>query len=179
MAKKHRENTAPPVGNIYLAGFMCSGKTSAGRLLARRLGRPFADTDAQVARRAGLTVKELVSRRGWRAFRRLEEAELRRLAAGAGRVVALGGGLYPSARWRSLLERTGVTVFLDCPWPELARRLRDNAAGRPLLSGPWKAAGPRAKGLYARRLPFYRRAAVRVDAAGTPARTAELIRKEL
>lgn len=179
MAKKHRENTAPPVGNIYLAGFMCSGKTSAGRLLARRLGRPFADTDALLVRRAGLTVKELAARRGWRAFRRLEAAELRRLAAEGGRVVALGGGLYPSARWRGLLGRTGVTVFLDCRWPELARRLRDNTAARPLLAGPWKAAEARAAKLYARRLPFYRRADVRVDASGTPARTAELIRKEL
>lgn len=179
MAKKHRENTAPPVGNVYLAGFMCSGKTLAGRLLARRLGRPFADTDALLVRRAGLTVRELVARRGWRAFRRLEAAELRRLAAEGGRVIALGGGLYPSARWRGLLGRTGVTVFLDCPWPELARRLQDNAAGRPLLAGPWKDAEQRVKKLYTRRLPFYRRAAVRVDASGTPARTAQLIGKKL
>ncbi len=158
---------------------MCAGKTSAGRLLARRLGRPFADTDGLVRRRAGLTVAELVARRGWAAFRRLEAAELRRLAAGGGRVVALGGGLYPSARWRGLLARTGTTVFLDCPWPQLELRLRKSAAGRPLLAGPWPLAAARAAKLYARRLPFYRRAALRVDASGKPARVAELIRKEL
>lgn len=179
MAKKHRKNTAPPVGNVYLAGFMCSGKTSAGRLLARRLGRTFADTDALVERRSGFKVKELVARRGWAAFRRLEAAELRQLAAGGGRVVALGGGLYPSARWRGLLERTGVTVFLDCRWPVLERRLEKAAAGRPLLSGPWKTAAVRAKRLYLQRLPFYRRSALRADASGKPARTAELIGEKL
>lgn len=179
MAKKHGKNTPPPVGNVYLTGFMCAGKTLAGRLLARKLGRPFADTDTLVVRRAGLPVNGIVARLGWRAFRRLEAAELRRLASEGGRVVALGGGLYPSARWRGLLGRTGTTVFLDCRWPELARRLEKNASGRPLLAGPWKSAGPRVEKLHARRLPFYRLAAVRVDASGTPARTAELIGKKL
>lgn len=178
MAKKDRENTPPPVSAVFLTGFMCAGKTSAGRLLAGKLGLPFRDSDALVARRAG-GIAALVRKRGLAAFRRLEAAAVKELAA-AGGVIALGGGVYPSRRWRGPLARAGVTVFISCPWKELEARLRTYADGRPLLAGPWPAAAQRARKLYARRLPFYRRADLTVNAAGLdPAGTAELIRKKL
>lgn len=180
MAKKNEKSHLEALGNVYLAGFMCAGKTSAGRLLAKKLGRRFADSDALAEKQAGRSVAELVRARGLGGFRRLEAGIVKRLAAERGLVVALGGGVYPSRRWRGLLERTGVTVFLACGWPELERRLSKSLAPRPLLAGPREAALARAKKLYARRLPFYRRAGLSVDVTrAAPEKAAELIRKKL
>lgn len=159
---------------------MCAGKTLAGRALARALGRPFADTDALLARRHVAAPAELIKKKGLGEFRRLEAALVKELAAANGRVIALGGGFYPSGRRAVLLKNSGVTVFLHCPWPELAERLRKARGPRPLLAGPWNLAEPRAKKLYAARLPYYRRAALNVNTAGlTPAQAAEKIRRAL
>jgi shikimate kinase len=180
MAEKHRKNTAPPVGNVFLTGFMCAGKTLAGRALARALRRPFADTDALLARRHGASAAELIKRRGLGAFRRLEAALVAELAAGGGRIVALGGGFYPSGRRGALLKKAGVTVFLSCPWPELLGRLEKARSARPLLAGPWEKAAARARALYGARLPYYRRADLTVNVGGlSPARAAAKIAKEL
>lgn len=159
---------------------MCSGKTAAGRLLARRLGLRFADSDALVERRAGMTIAALAAKSGMAAFRKLEAACVRELAAGRGRVIALGGGIYPSGRWRGTLAAGGVTVFLHCPWPELESRLRAARGPRPLLKGPWEKAAARAKKLYEKRLPFYRRADMTVRTGGLgPAGTAAAIARGL
>lgn len=159
---------------------MCSGKTGAGRLLARRLGLRFADSDALAERRAGMTIAALAAARGMGAFRKLEAACVRELAAGKGRVIALGGGVYPSRRWQRALAEGGVTVFLHCPWPELEGRLRGARGPRPLLGGNWESAAARAGKLYKKRLPFYRLADITVRTAGlSPAGTAAAIARGL
>lgn len=159
---------------------MCSGKTTAGRLLARRLGLAFADSDALAEKKAGRSIAAIAERSGMAAFRRLEAACVKELAAGSGRVVALGGGIYPSRRWRKILENGGATIFLHCPWPELKKRLKAAGGPRPLLKGPWEKAAARAEKLYARRLPFYLKAGITVRTSGlTPAATAAAIVKEL
>jgi shikimate kinase len=179
MAQKDRKDIEPPVRNVFLTGFMCAGKSSAGRLLARRLGLRFADSDRMAERRAGMTIAELAARSGMAAFRKLETACVKELAAGRGRVVALGGGVYPSRRWRRALAG-GVTVFLDLPWPELERRLRTARGPRPLLAGPWPKAAARAEKLLKKRLPYYRLADITVRAGGLkPAAAAEAIAKGL
>lgn len=180
MAQKDRKDIKEPVRNVFLAGFMCSGKTSAGRLLARRLGLRFADSDALAERRAGRSIAALAAGPGMAAFRRLEAACVKELAAGSGRVVALGGGVYPSGRWRGTLAAGGVTVFLHCPWRELEGRLRAGRGKRPLLKGPWQEAAARARKLYEKRLPHYRRADITVRTAGlSPAGAAEAIARGL
>ncbi len=180
MAKKNQKNPAPAVRNIFLTGFMCAGKTSAGKLLARALGLPLADSDALVERKAGKSIFKIVKNSGLAAFRKLEAGCVKELAAGTGHVIALGGGIYPSRRWKSTLSASGITVFLHCPWAELEARLQPEAGTRPLLKGSWAAAGPRAKKLYAARLPFYRLADLTITTGGlTPAQTAEKIKKAL
>jgi shikimate kinase len=122
-------------GNVYLTGFMGTGKTAVGRALARRLRRPFADLDALVERAAGLSVAELFARRGESIFRKWERKALARAAARGGAVVALGGGALLDARNRKLAGETGVIVRLTCSRRELVRRLRPQRAQRPLLAG--------------------------------------------
>ncbi|MBI4349824.1 MAG: shikimate kinase [Elusimicrobia bacterium] len=179
MAKKNRKDPGPAL-NIYLTGFMCAGKTLAGRSLAAAMGRPFRDSDALLRKRTGSKLSVIIRREGLGAFRRLEAALVKELAARGGRVISLGGGVYPSKRWAGLLKRTGKTVFLSCPWPELAARLKAERRGRPLLDGPWEKALPRAKRLYEARLGFYRRADITIDTAGLkPGQTAEKIKKAL
>lgn len=121
--------------NVYLAGFMGVGKSAVGRILARRLRRPFVDLDATIERAAGARVAELFARRGEKSFRRLESAALARAARRRGAVVALGGGVLLSAENRRLAKRTGRLVRLTCSRRELARRLRPQRASRPLLAG--------------------------------------------
>lgn len=177
MAQKNRENTGPALMNIYLTGFMCAGKTLAGKALARVLGRPFCDSDILLEKEAGAAACALIKTKGLGGFRRLETALVKKLASRGGRVIALGGGIYPSRRWESLLKKTGITVFLYCPWPKLKGRLKAARPARPLLAGPWEKAAPRAKKLYAARLRFYRRADITIETGGfTPAKAAEKIK---
>jgi shikimate kinase len=180
MAKNNGKDTLEAVGNVYLTGFMCSGKTTAGRALARLLKADFFDTDELLESRSGLSVHEFIRRKGLRAFREFEAMQVCELAAFRGCVVALGGGVYPSRRWEKLLKSTGTVVFLRCPWPELEKRLKAARGPRPLLVGPWAKARRRARKLYASRLPGYEKADLAVSTAGvTPAMTAAGIRKKL
>ncbi len=180
MAQADRERITTPVTNIYLTGFMCSGKTTTGRALARALKRPFADSDALLEKQYGAPVAALIKKKGLGGFRALEAAQVKRLAAGSGKVVALGGGFYPSGKRAALLQKTGLTVFLYCPWTELEERLKSARRSRPLLAGPWEKAGPRAKKLYEARLSCYRRADIIINVAGlNPVRAAVKIKRSL
>lgn len=180
MAKKHREDITPALKNIYLTGFMCSGKTAAGKILARRCGLPFRDSDARLKKDTGLSAAGFIRTKGLGAFRIAETEAVKELSSRGGQVVALGGGFYPSGIRAPLLRNTGVTVFINCPWRELEKRLRTARARRPLLDGPWDKAAARAKKLHSARLPFYLRADIVINASGlTPELTAEKIRAVL
>jgi len=123
------------VKNVYLTGFMGTGKSTVGPALARKLRRPFTDLDTLIVRAAGLPVAEVFERRGEAAFRRLESSALSRAARRGGAVVALGGGTLLSASNRVVVARSGTLVRLTCSRREIARRLRPQRAVRPLLAG--------------------------------------------
>jgi len=157
--------------NIYLAGFMGTGKTATARALARRLGAPWVDLDDEIERASGMTVPEIFAARGERAFRTLERAALRRVADAGGRVVALGGGAVCSAPNRELLRSSGAVVLLHAA-PEVIWRRVARQGGRPLLSGP--RGRERLAGLLARRRADYGRYRRRVDTGRlTPRAAAE------
>ena len=176
MAQKDREGAGPAVKNIYLVGFMCAGKTLTGRALAALLKRPFRDSDLAVEKACGAKIAVLVEKKGLGAFRKAEAAAVEQLTARTGGVAALGGGVYPSRRWKGRLRASGVTVYLHCPWPELKQRLGSARAGRPLLNGTWA----RTEKLYRRRLGFYRQAELELNTAGlTPEAAARELKKKL
>ena len=100
--------------HLALAGFMGSGKTSAGKAVAARLGRRFVDLDQEVEKRAGAAIAELFATRGEAGFREVEEEVAREvLRDGDPAVVALGGGAVLSERTRGDLAARAFTVFLD------------------------------------------------------------------
>lgn len=116
---------------VFLSGFMGTGKTEVGRALARRMGAPYADSDAAVERAAGLKVKEIFERRGEEAFRALERARIAELARRGG-VISLGGGALLDAETRRIAR---PRVALTCAEPALWRRLKRELPKRPLLAG--------------------------------------------
>jgi shikimate kinase len=145
---------------IYLVGFMGSGKSTIGRILADRLGWDFVDLDAEIEAEQKTTIAAIFEDRGEEHFRQLETEAIRkrvhRVRAGQPMVIALGGGAFLRDENYDLLEDHGVTVWLDCPL-ELARQRTEGAAHRPLARDPKKFAD-----LYEARLPGYGRADYRV-----------------
>ena len=154
----------PSATIVALVGPRCSGKTSVGRALARKLGWPFVDLDEEIdpSRAAG----ELLAAIGEPAFRDLEERALRdRVARGGPVVIACGGGAVERGASRRLLARNTTCVWLRSSPAELARRMRADPTPRPSLTG----ADPvdEIEAVLARREPFYAEvAAITVDGRG-------------
>lgn len=160
--------------NLILTGFMGTGKTAAGRIVAGRLGRPFVDTDRLIVEQTGRSIHELFSQ-GEAHFRRLEAELCRELAGHRGLVIATGGWTLGPEANRALLAENGLIVCLAAPPHELIRRI--GALGqdvRPLLNDEdWRQ---RLELLLARRQPIYRQIPLQVETEGlTPEQTAERV----
>ena len=120
---------------IYLTGFMGSGKTSVGRVLASRLDLPFVDLDERMAEAARAPVPEIFRLAGEEAFRALERKALFELASeGAPCVVATGGGLPVDPRNRRVMKASGVVVHLGASFETIRGRI-PGGDGRPLWAG--------------------------------------------
>ena len=146
--------------NIYLIGYRCTGKSSVGRVLARRLAWTLVDTDDLVAARAGSAISEIVARSGWPAFRDLARRVVRQVAGGRRQVVATGGGLPCDEENRRLLAQSGTVVWLRAAPEVIEQRLSADirsAHQRPALGG--RDAVSEASRILAQRAPLYRGAA--------------------
>lgn len=109
--------------NIVLTGFMGTGKTTVGRIVARRTGLAFVDTDDVIEARAGRSIAELFASQGERAFRALEAEVCTDLAAGRGRVIATGGGALLDPRTFDAFAAGNLFVCLTCELDEIVRRV--------------------------------------------------------
>lgn len=146
---------------IYLTGFMGSGKTTVGRLLAERLGVPFLDLDQEIERRAEMTVREIFEQQGEPAFRRLETETLRGTLACADVVVATGGGTMVNDGNLQMIQDNGLSVWLHPAFATIVARIGGlGKVDRPLFRDETQALA-----LYRERLPAYQRADVKVDVA--------------
>ena len=121
--------------NIYLTGFMGSGKSSTGRKIASSLHWNFADTDKIVEEQEGASVPDLFKQRGEDYFREAEAGALRTVSGRSKTVVACGGGTPCSADNMDLMRSTGVIVYLKLPVAALVSRLQKSKTNRPLLQG--------------------------------------------
>jgi shikimate kinase len=145
---------------LYIVGFMGSGKSTVGRHMADRLGWSFFDTDHEIEAAEKTTIADIFDSRGEAEFRRIENEILRQhvhwIERGRPAVVALGGGAFVDPENRELLTSHGLTVWLDCPFETLRRRIPE-AAHRPLARDPEKFAA-----LYESRRENYRLADIHV-----------------
>ena len=137
--------------NIVLIGMMGCGKSTAGELLARRLGREPADTDALIEARQGRSIPDIFARDGEAGFRALELELCRELSGQGGLVIACGGGLPTREGAIAALKETGAVFWLDRDPAETYDGL--DVSGRPLAQ-----AGPEDFiRRYQDRAPVYRR----------------------
>lgn len=145
--------------NVILVGFMGAGKSVCGRLLARRLGRCFVETDDMIVARDGRSIPEIFSQAGEEGFRRLEGETLEALALKSGEVIATGGGLPCRDGRMETLKALGTVVWLRGSVARLLERAR-RAGARPMLEG---RSLDDVEVLHRQREPYYARAHVTVD----------------
>jgi len=158
---------------IVLTGFMGSGKSTVGPLLAARLGWRFLDVDEVIEAEAGLAISDLFATQGEATFRDLEHQTITRLAAEEALVLALGGGAIEHGATRSLLVNTPGTllVHLEVRLATTLARCGGTEGTRPVLAD---LANLEAR--YLRRLPLYRAAHLSIPADElTPDELAEAI----
>jgi shikimate kinase len=166
---------------VCLTGFMGSGKSTVGRLLAAQLAWYFADLDAEIERHTGLPITKIFEQKGEAVFRDIEHECLARILGSASErdmrmVLALGGGTFAQPRNAALREfgsppRGSGTAFiwLDCPMEDLLQRCV-LMGDRPLFRDEVSF-----RKLYQERLPSYQQADFRVESRGEPMRVVEQI----
>ena len=167
-----------PVRRIVLVGFMGSGKSTVGRLLASRLGWSFVDFDDEIERRASSSIADIFRDKGEAFFRGLEHEVARELLRRERAVLATGGG-WPAVEGRmEALGSDTLAVWLDVSAQSAVRRVRGSGQVRPLL----QVADPvaRAECLLADRAPYYGLAELHLDAtASSPEQLAERVIEHL
>lgn len=160
-------------GNVVLCGFMGSGKSTVGRLLARSLHREFIDLDGFIEEREGRTIPEIFAKSGEAGFRDAERKAVGEVSLRSGLVVAAGGGTLLDPENAALLRSGGYVVLLDTELSCLQKRLEKDLT-RPLLQhgDRWETI----RRLYAERIGKYRGAAdASVRAGGSPPEVAEAV----
>ena len=149
-------------GNVILVGFMGAGKSACGRLLARRLGRCFVETDDVIVGRDGRAIPEIFRQDGEPVFRRLETEAVEALGLKSDDVIATGGGLPCREGRMEALRGLGTVVWLRGEPADLLARARRHGA-RPMLDG---RSDDDVVTLYRAREPFYARAHLTIDTSG-------------
>lgn len=176
----HADRTVPTrPGRIVLTGFMGAGKSTVGRLLARRLGWRFLDADSLLEFSAGKTIAELFLEFGEPRFREMEAELIAGLSGETDLVLALGGGALESEATRANLLSSPNTqlVFLEAPLDELLRRCAGHGSPdlRPVLRDRDAVLSR-----FEKRLPQYRQAHLTVPTASqTPEEVVTTILEKL
>jgi len=148
------------IRNLALIGFMGTGKSTVGRFVADHLQFELLDTDALIEAHVGKTITEIFRDDGETAFRELERATVRELAARSKLVIATGGGLPVFFDNLAVLKTCALTVCLWASPETIYERVREHTH-RPLLQDPDPLA--KIRSLLAKREPFYRQADVLIN----------------
>lgn len=150
---------------IFLIGYMGAGKTTVGKVLAKRLGLTFIDLDHYIERRYHRTIGQLFAEKGEEAFRDIEKRMLREVAMFEDVLVSTGGGAPCFFDNMDFMNEAGTTIYLQVSVEELAKRLEVGKSSRPVLGG---RSGDELRGFIAsnleKRKPFYTKASVVFDA---------------
>jgi shikimate kinase len=124
--------------NIVLIGYRCSGKTSSGKMVAKKMKRDFKDIDVVIEERAGRRIEELVALKGWGYFRSLEKDIIREVSDMDDLVIATGGGVVTDGENVRNLKRNGFVIWLKADVNTLKERMKkeqESGVLRPSLTG--------------------------------------------
>mgnify|MGYP001121366962 CR=1 FL=1 len=160
--------------NIVLVGFMGSGKTWVGKLIAERTGMPLLDMDSIIVERAGKSINEIFADEGEAHFRKLERELAQELAQTEGNIISTGGGIILNPENIADFEKTGLVVCLLVDAESVLDRVRNDDT-RPLLAGDKEKAIVE---LLESRKPIYESITHKIDTSGRsfpPVQTAEEI----
>lgn len=145
-----------PIQNIILTGFMGTGKTSSGLILAGKTGRKFVDTDELIEKSAGMSVRDIFEKKGEKAFRILESKVIAAVSRGKGLVIATGGGAVTSVVNVRNLRRAGKVFALVSHEKDILKRVLREGKKRPLVNASTKAAAlKKIRKLLKERTPLY------------------------
>lgn len=120
--------------NLILIGFMGSGKSTVGKILAEKLEMKFLDTDLEIEKEQGRSVQDIFSEKGEEYFRKLENEMSKKLSTENNTIISTGGGIILNKENIEYLKKDGVVFFLDVAKKTLYKRLI-SSKGRPLLEG--------------------------------------------
>jgi len=148
--------------NVIVVGFMGAGKSSVGRLLARRLGRCLVETDDMITAAEGRAIPEIFRIDGEARFRQLEGEALDALALKSGEVIATGGGFPCRDDRMTRLRALGTVIWLKSDVRVAYERARRSGV-RPMLAGRSLA---EIEDLYRQREPYYEQAHITIDTTG-------------
>ena len=149
-------------GNVILIGFMGTGKTSLGKLLATKLGRTFIDLDQKIEKDSGMTITEIFEKHGESYFRELEKQAVHKVTMKKNLVIATGGGTVKDAENLKLLKDSGVVICLTTEPEEIFNRT-ERRGERPVLDNGGEERLATIKKLLAERQQFYSQADYTVD----------------
>jgi shikimate kinase len=152
------------VKNIVLVGFMGSGKTTVGRLLAEMTGLPLVDMDTLIEERAGKTINEIFAEEGEAHFRQLERTLVKELSGQEDQIISTGGGIVLNPDNITDFEGTGLVVCLLVDSQSVLDRVRHDSS-RPLLAGDKEK---KIVQLLESRLPLYQAITHKIDTSGRP-----------
>src|SRR5262245_42376946 len=148
--------------NIILTGFMGTGKSTVGRLLAGRLKREFVDMDILIEQRERRSISQIFAGEGEAYFRHLEANLCQELAGREGLVIATGGGALILEANLRVMEQTGLVFCLHCE-PEILWQRIGQSQDRPMLAGQDEGRFTRLALLLSQRTPAYQRIAYQLD----------------
>ena len=143
--------------NIILIGYRGTGKSLVGRLLSARLQMPCIGMDAQIIKRAGMPIPEIVERYGWPKFRDLESEEARELAGLDNVIIDTGGGVIERPENIEVLQMNSRVFWLQASVDVVVSRIQGGAERPALIAG--KTFTEEVAEVLERRLPLYRSAA--------------------
>lgn len=143
--------------NLVLIGYRGTGKSVIGRILAKRLGMPCLGMDAEIVKRAGMSIPDFVAANGWPKFRDLESAIARELAGRDHVIIDTGGGIIERPENIEALRRNGVIFWLKASVDTIVARIAGGTERPPLIEG--KTFTEEVAEVLERRIPKYQEAA--------------------
>ena len=149
-------------GNVILTGFMGTGKSSIGKMLATKLGRPFVDIDKKIEAETKLSIPKIFELYGEAHFRELEKSAVRELSKRRGLVIATGGGTVKDEENLCLLKSSGIVICLTTEPEEIFNRTARRGE-RPVLDSNGDERLATIKRLLAERKKFYDCADYQID----------------